>query len=168
MTVTILHMSTSTITITITPIRTTLTTKPITTTTTTIHKVDIIIDTCYDVIINICYDVIINKGYNLIINNGYNVIIDVMYSFGVTDGGVEQHPVPVQEFLECVTDGVTGFPDPDGLDHAGVSKLPVTELPIEQLHHTETVNTQQETSGTTSYHSFIMREPAGSKFIIRI
>lgn len=39
--------------------------------------------------------------------------------------------VTVHELSEGVSDGVTGPSDPDGLHHAGVTKLTDTKLPVE-------------------------------------
>lgn len=55
------------------------------------------------------------------------------HSFGVADVGVQENPVPPQEFTECVANGVSQFPDADRVHHAGVPQLTHAQLSVEHL-----------------------------------
>lgn len=55
------------------------------------------------------------------------------YSFWVTDGRLQQHPVALQEVLEGVANWESQLPDADGVQHAGVSQLTHTQLSVKRL-----------------------------------
>lgn len=55
------------------------------------------------------------------------------HSFRVAVVRVEENPVPPQEFLKCVADRKSQFPDADSVQHAGVPQLTHAQLSVEHL-----------------------------------
>lgn len=54
-------------------------------------------------------------------------------SFRVADGGLQQHPVALQEIPKRVADRESQVPDADGVHHAGVSELTHAQLSVKHL-----------------------------------
>lgn len=50
-----------------------------------------------------------------------------------------QDSVTLHKLNKCVSDGITGSPDPDGLHHARVSQLTNAQLSVKQLKKTRTL-----------------------------
>lgn len=55
------------------------------------------------------------------------------HSFGVTGGGVQQHPVAVQEVLEAASDWKSKLPDVDGVHHGEALQLVHAQIPVKHL-----------------------------------
>lgn len=57
----------------------------------------------------------------------------ISHGFGITNTGLQQDTVAIQELVKCVADGIASFPYADGLHHAGVTKLTNAQLPVKKL-----------------------------------
>ena len=55
------------------------------------------------------------------------------YSFWITEGSFQKDAVASQKLIECVADGISSFPDPDGLHHTRVTELTHAQLSVKQL-----------------------------------
>lgn len=55
------------------------------------------------------------------------------HSFGVTDGCIQKHSVPLQKLLERVADRKSQFPDFDGINHSRIPQLTYAQVSVKNL-----------------------------------